>query len=295
MFSTVLGAILKLLRALHIHHNIVPGLHDWDIIPSGLHKWGIIMPGFNVTSQTDVANIRDLLRKLSPQNCKKNLIRLGGVGDGGYLVPDDLDGIEYCFSPGVSTISDFENQLADRGIKSFLADYSVDAPSVLRPELTFDKKYLGTINNKQFFTLAAWKEKYLSGYDKDLILQMDIEGAEYEVIFNTSDELLDQFRIIVIEFHFLQMLADPFAFKLLSSCFEKLLQSFCVVHIHPNNCGNVVKVKNITIPMSMEFTFLNKKRINSKFPVQSLPNKLDVPNDSRKKDIILPRCWYSGV
>ena len=30
---------------------------------------------------------------------------IGGAGDGGYLVPDDLDGIEYCFSPGVNLIS----------------------------------------------------------------------------------------------------------------------------------------------------------------------------------------------
>lgn len=39
----------------------------------------------------------------------KDLIRLGPNGDGGYLVPDDLTGIEACFSPGVCATSEFEN------------------------------------------------------------------------------------------------------------------------------------------------------------------------------------------
>ncbi|MGA8739910.1 MAG: hypothetical protein WB561_01840, partial [Terracidiphilus sp.] len=108
------------------------------------------------------------------------MIRFGGDGDGGYLVPDDLEGIEYCFSPGVSFLSKFENELADRNIKSFLADYSVDAPTIIRPEFTFDKKFLGSWDRDKFITLASWKDQYLKGYSGDLILQMDIESAEWE-------------------------------------------------------------------------------------------------------------------
>jgi hypothetical protein len=273
-------------------YRLVPGLRDWGILPSGLRDWGIIAPRFNVTSQTNPGEVLGLIRKLRPQDCGKSLIRIGGKGDGGYLIPDELDGIQYCFSPGVNMISDFENQLADRGIKSFLADYSVDAPPILRPEFTFDKKYLGSMNNEQFFTLKSWKDKYLKSYTEDLILQMDIEGAEYEVILNVQDDLLSQFRIIVIEFHSLQMLFDPLSFRLLASCFEKLLESFSVVHIHPNNCGDIVKRGNIEVPMSMEFTFLNRKRVNSETPVQTFPNRLDAPNDPHEKDIKLPKCWY---
>jgi hypothetical protein len=33
----------------------------------------------------------------------------------------------------------------------------------------------------------------------DLILQMDIEGAEWPVILNASQEVLTRFRIIVLE------------------------------------------------------------------------------------------------
>ncbi len=276
-------------------YRLVPGLRDWGIMSLGLRDWGIIAPGFNITSQTAPEDVLGLIRKLRPQNCGIDLIRVGGAGDGGYLVPDDFKGIEYCFSPGVNTISDFENQLADRGIKSFLADYSIDVPPILRPEFTFDKKFLGSTDNDEFMTLASWKNKYLSHYTEDLILQMDIEGSEYEVIFNIPDDLLNQFRIIVIEFHSLQLLFEPIMFKVLSACFEKLLKSFCVVHIHPNNCGDIVKRGNIEVPMSMEFTFLNKRRARTQTPARTFPNKLDMPNSPSGRKMTLPSCWYMDI
>jgi hypothetical protein len=249
--------------------------------------------GLSVTKRTNPVEVKDLIQRLRPQNCGKELIRIGSPGDGGYLLPDDLAGIEYCFSPGVSDRSEFENQLADLGIKSFLADYSVDAPQVARPELIFDKKFLGASDRGNFMTLASWKDKYLKDYAGDLILQMDIEGSEYEVILNMPDSLLSQFRIIVIEFHFLHKLYEQFAFRLLSPSFEKILQSFHVVHIHPNDLGGIVKVGGIEIPKVMEFTFLNKKRVTSTTPRTAFPHPLDADN-GKDVSMPLPKCWYSA-
>ena len=207
-------------------------------------------------------------------------------------MPDDLAGIEYCFSPGVSGTSNFENHLADMGIRSFLADFSVDSPPIFRPEFTFDKKFLGSTDHAQFFTLASWKDKYLKEYFGEFILQMDIEGSEYEVILTTTDELLDQFRILVIEFHFLDRLFDRFAFQLFSSCFGKILELFHVAHIHPNNCAGSVVKGDIEIPRAMEFTFLNKRRVRSTKALSVFPHRLDTPN-AQQRDLVLPRCWYA--
>lgn len=272
----------------------IKNLRIFRLLPE-MRDCGIVGPGFNITWETERADVVGLINKLKPQDCGIELIRIGAAGDGGYLVPDDLEEIEYCFSPGVNTISDFESQLADRGIKSFLADYSVDTPPITRPEFTFDKKFLGSTNNEMYFTLASWKDKYLKNYAGDLILQMDIEGYEYQVILSTPDELLSQFRILVIEFHSLQRLFDPFGFELISSCFEKLLESFCVVHIHPNNFYGSVRRGNVEIPRFMEFTFLNKKRVSSRSPAQHFPNVLDAPNVPHRKNLYLPGCWYADV
>lgn len=248
--------------------------------------------GFRVIRRTKVADILDLMQKLRPQDCGIDLIRIGGSGDGGYLIPDDLEGIEYCFSPGVSAVSDFENHLADLHIRSYLADYSVTSPPIDRPEFTFDKKFLGSSNRKNYFTLASWKATYLNGYTGDLILQMDIEGSEYEVILNLPDSLLDQFRIMVIEFHDLDRLFDPFAFRLISSCFERLRGSFHVAHIHPNSQDGSLRCGDIEVPRSMEFTFLNKKRASRTKPQVAFPHKLDADN-LPGTSLVLPKCWYS--
>ena len=249
--------------------------------------------GYHAGEKSTPSEILALVRKLRPLDCGIELIRVGSDFDGGYLIPDDLEGIEYCFSPGVSAIADFESQLAERHIHSFLADYSVPAPPIARPEFTFDKKYLGAVNEGPFWTLARWKDKYLKDYAGDLILQMDIEGAEYEVLLSTPDLLLDQFRIVVVEFHELGRLIDAFNLRFMSSCFEKLLQSFFVVHIHPNDCSEIVRFGEIEIPTTLEITLLHKRRARQTKPRMDFPHRLDASNHIHGKQVPLAKIWYS--
>jgi hypothetical protein len=249
--------------------------------------------GYHVAPQTDTATLITLLRKLRPRDCGIDLIRVGSEHDGGYLIPDDLEAIEYCFSPGVNTSVDFESQLADRGIKSFLADYSVTSPPILRAEFTFDRMFLGPFDKGHWFTLSTWKDKYLSGYQGELILQMDIEGFEYETILTTPLDVLRQFRILIIEFHGMDRLFDSFMFARLSSCFEKLLELFHVVHIHPNNSGEAIVRGEIEIPEMMEFTFLNKSRVKEATPAFRFPHQLDRDNSLTARRLVLADCWHS--
>ncbi len=73
--------------------------------------------------------VLSLIEKLYPCNVGFELIRLGPNTDGGYLVPDDLEEIEACFSPGVDQVSEFEADCFKKGMKLFLADKSVQAES----------------------------------------------------------------------------------------------------------------------------------------------------------------------
>lgn len=67
------------------------------------------------------------------------------------MILDDLDGIQCGLSPGVSTVSNFENDLANRKIHCCLAVYSVIAPPISSPEFTFDKRFLGS-SDIEFWT-----------------------------------------------------------------------------------------------------------------------------------------------
>ena len=255
-------------------------------------KTALLSKRLMVVRPTGDSELLALIEKMKPVNTGYELIRVGGQGDGGYLIPDDLDGIEYCFSPGVSKISEFENELANFKIRSFMADYAVEKPAITRPEFTFDKKFLGSFNHDQFFTLQSWKDTYLGDYKSDMILQMDIEGAEYEVLLSTPEDLLDQFRVIVIEFHALDLLFDRFAFRMMKPAIERRLQFFNVVHIHPNNNRPVLKRGDIEIPWMLEITFHNRKRARQLTPQRVFPHKLDVDN-TPNEHIVLPSCWHA--
>jgi len=247
--------------------------------------------GYTLGPRAADAEVLELIRRLRPRSCAAPLIRIGGNCDGGYLIPDDLEGIEYCFSPGVNRTADFENELANRGIRSFLADYSVEQPPLSRPEFVFDRKFIAARNDGIFMTLSDWKQKYLPEYRGDLLLQMDIEGGEYEVFLNATLELLSGFRIIVVELHSLERLFDRFAFSIMKSCFDKLLSRFYVVHAHPNNCGGMVMHRGIGIPDVMEMTLYNRSRAEPGAYRTDYPHALDVDNCTARPSLTLPDCW----
>lgn len=245
------------------------------------------------TRQTRRDAIEGLLTKLRPLTSGHALIRLGPERDGGYVIPDDLAGIEACFSPGVSGISGFERDCAERGMKVFLADKSVDGPACRHELFTFTKKFVGATTDDDFMTLDDWVTTSLPEDTSDLLLQIDVEGCEYEVFLSTSDALLRRFRIIVVEFHFLDHLwSEPF-FRIASRAFDKLLQTHACVHIHPNNGGGVLRMGGLAIPPVMEFTFHRRDRLANPVPRSDFPCPLDRDN-TPLATVPLPACWYHG-
>ena len=245
------------------------------------------------TRTTDRDELQSLFKRLYPISCDKELIRLGPKTDGGYLVPDDLEGIETCFSPGVSFVSGFEKECAELGMKVFLADKSVEGPAEKHELFCFTKKFIGATSNDNFMTIDNWVSSSIPGVNSDLLLQIDIEGYEYEVFLSASDSLMQRFRIIVAEFHQLPQLWNKPFYKLARSAFDKILQTHTCVHIHPNNCCGSHQKGGFTIPQIMEFTFLRNDRIVNSSYQKSFPNPLDY-DSTDNPTLPLPECWYSS-
>jgi Methyltransferase FkbM domain len=245
-----------------------------------------------VEKLTDKNLIISLIQKLHPFSTDKNLIRFGPTGDGGYLIPDDIDGLEACFSPGVGELSGFEADCIRNGMKVFLADKSVNSPGEENKQFNFIRKFIGPITNKDFITMDDWVNSSLENDNSDLLLQMDIEGFEYSTIINMSSPLLKRFRIIIIEFHSLNKLWGNEFYNMASQTFEKILQNHTCVHIHPNNYRDSIKIKGIEIPKLAEFTFVRNDRINKKFYQTKFPHPLDFDNVETKKTMTLPKVWY---
>ena len=244
---------------------------------------------------TTADEVRTLINKLRPVSCDKTLIRLGPKGDGGYLVPDDLEGIVACFSPGVGTVSMFEKDCAERGMKVFMADNSVEKAAESHELFHFTKKHLSATTSDDYITIDDWVAASLPASQDDLLLQMDIEGGEYEVFPSMSNQLLKRFRIIVVEFHWLEKFWQRSFFNHSSHIFDKLLQTHSCVHIHPNNCwgsAGIFGVRDIDIPRITEFTFLRNDRIKNRSYANTFPHPLDGNNVEKIPSVHLPKCWY---
>lgn len=255
-----------------------------------LGRWGV-----SVGAGVPRSEVIRLAKLIKPVPFPSGLIRLGDKTDGGYLVPDDLEGVVSCFSPGVAEAASFELALAELGINSYLADFSVDGPPIQNPMFDFEKRFIGIQSDDvKYLRLDEWvlNKNHVNG---DLILQMDIEGAEWPILADIDQDTLAKFRVIVIELHDLdQMLTTVSGSRIVESVFSKLSASFWAVHLHPNNCCPPTQYQGLEIPPVLEVTFVRKDRIKdatNSIPVQ-IPHPLDAKNVGDYKNVDLPEYWY---
>lgn len=257
-------------------------------------KIKLLSKDFVLADKTSKSDVLAFIKKLTPQNVGIDLIRMGSHKDGGYLVPNDIEGIKACFSPGVNTVSEFEMDCHKRNMKIFLADKSVDKPrlNLKESEYHFLKKFVGCLNDDDFITLDDWATMMNVESGEELMLQMDIEGAEYVTLINTSEALLKSYRIVILEIHGLHKLWNQEFYKLASAAFDKLLQHHTCVHIHPNNHGTIIEYEGIEIPSVLEMTFIRTDRIKDKSPQKEFPHPLDSHNSKNRVPMVLPEIWY---
>lgn len=252
---------------------------------------------FNIAIFRTSGPIRDRLyknffKKLKIYECNFDLIRIGPEGDGGYVIPNILNQIDYCYSPGVGKISEFEKQIQNLKIKCFLADKNVENPSDEKFKFNFLKKNLNSFSDNQNITLNEWVDLN-TGKNNNLLLQMDIEGAEIDVILNSTEDTLKKFKLLIIEFHDFEYLKTLFGLRVLDNIFEKLNRNFTICHIHPNNCCGYVKFYKYKIPKVMEITFIRNDLIsNKKLRNNNLPLKIDKKNYDNKDDLFLSNEFF---
>lgn len=240
---------------------------------------------------------------LIPKACPVELLRVGGSRDGAYLLPDDLDGISACFSPGVNNFKFFEDEVCKRwSIACHLCDFSSDVENFSTPLMqgmqTFEKKWLDITDDADSISLAEWVDSYAPEPSGDLLMQMDIEGAEYRNLLATSQILLQRFRVIVIELHGLQALVEGGELKQpIENLLMKLDETHVCVHAHPNNCcGDVLdSTSGMNLPRVIELTLLRRDRfqgLEQDWIQPQLPHPLDVKsNVSHKPPLHLNSVW----
>ena len=251
--------------------------------------------GFNVERISATKDIIFFISQFNKNYKFTELIRVGPDGDGGYLLPDILKNISYCFSAGVGEISKFEKHLSRNfKIKSFMADASVNSPPEYDDNFIFIKKYLGSKTYGEYISLSDWLKESIGNDQKQKILQMDIEGSEYEVLTYESAETLSKFSLILVEFHGLQNLYNRNFLKMISAIFQKIYMNFSICHVHPNNASGFYGLNNIKIPSCLEVTFVRNDLLPNikKAEKINLPHPLDQKTFHKNPEIIMPEIWW---
>jgi hypothetical protein len=266
------------------------------------------MPSVRNEQILDSANgsIEDAIEYFRPKPSPFRLIRVGGRRDGAYLVPDDLKGLAACFSPGVANFKAFEDDLARRSrLRSHLLDFSSDEESFTTPVVKglqfFEKKWLAPLDNHDSISMESWVGAKEPNSD-DLLLQMDIEGAEYSILSAVPPQILRRFRIMVIEFHdFRNRLASLSSDPEFAGVIGKLARDFVVIHARANNCrpAEPLPLNPTLVPPVLEVTFLRNDRFEpsgSKPALRALiPHPLDITrNIPGRPPLHLGGAWLEG-
>ena len=244
---------------------------------------------FTLVPATSISDHKRVLEMLQPFDNGIELIRLGAATDGGYLLPNDLAGIGLCISPGVANNWEFETDLLNRfGIHSLMLDGSIEPPDLAKG-MNFRKVWLAPSNSENQVSLNTLIEEFADQVNVDLVLQMDIEGDEYLTLISTDKQNLSKFRIMVIEFHSIEMWrVNSYFSMVVSPLFERLLEDFYVVHIHPNNGGLDFDWHGKRYPSGLEVTFHRRDRSTLIVGPRTIPNNLDHRCDSSRPESIFP-------
>jgi hypothetical protein len=240
-------------------------------------------------------NLKNFIKRFNQNYINCDLVRIGGGDDGGYLLPNNLDEIKYCFSLGVGGSINFEKELSTLyDIKSFMADGSDDIISFSEKNLFFSKKYISSRTYDNNITLSDFIHSSIGNSLDNKILQMDIEGSEYEVLSYESIEKLSSFTTLIIEFHELQKLFQTEFLRICISIFEKIYLNFSICHAHPNNCCGIAEIDEIKVPRVMEVVFIRNDLV-SRFKKKKkivLPHEFDCKNMKHLPDLKMPKEWY---
>lgn len=201
--------------------------------------------------------------------------RLGRDRDGGYVTVVLPNGYDLLLSAGLADDASFEDDwLKDHGGKCVAFDGTVGrCPS---QKVSWIAKNVGPQN-----TDATDNLKSIIREHRAIFLKMDIEGSETPWLKSLDDELENVLQMVV-EFHY-----QPYD-ETHAEVYEKINRTHALLHLHGNNFGGTALHDGVTMPVTFEATYVNRKALPPLEPnKEPLPGPHDKPNNPGGRDIDL--------
>lgn len=238
-----------------------------------------VIDGFRYNDSPSVQEkALEILRMLKPvavDGFKK--IRTGRIGDGGYVMLDDFEGIHAAYSLGICDDVSWDLEFAERGINIYQYDHTINALPQEHPRFHWFKIGIGTEKVGDLDCLPNLMKANGHEHAHDLLLKCDIEGAEWEMLATMTPAQLAQFRQITLETHGWGDLANPTFADLICRAISNLAAVHKLIHVHGNNCTALTVVGGIAVPAAMEMTFIRAADKTLSPSTETFPTELDQP------------------
>lgn len=193
-------------------------------------------------------------------------------------------GIAYSFGIGTNIV--WDKDMADRGFQVYCYDHTIAGLPVVCDGLNFFRTGIAGENDEKNHLLSMETILKNNGHenDKNLIFKMDVEGAEWDFLENTSSQLLSKFAQMTFELHDMTNSKNE---DRVISILKKIRETHVPVWIHANNAEGVECANGVKIPKLLEITFVLKEKYEWLDDVYNCPTELDSPNVREYFDIEL--------
>jgi hypothetical protein len=167
------------------------------------YKFHLIRFSFSEETYQKALTIFDLLSPFDVLGKKK--MRFGDNHDGGYVsiepeTKKDNDGIAYSF--GISTSDPWSMDMVKRGYNVFQYDGTIENSPDNHPMVHFNKFMItGSSDTKPNEKNFKQIIKDHGHYGKNIVLNIDIEGSEWDFFDSLTKEEMQQLEQIIVEYH----------------------------------------------------------------------------------------------
>ena len=237
--------------------------------------------------------ILETLSLLEVQSVTCGKIRIGGPHDGGYVMANDFEANQIAYSIGVGPQVQWDVEMAGRGLVIHQYDHTV--PGLPEEHPTFRYTPLGIapdLLHPDLITLDEMLARNGHATVSNMLLKIDVEGAEWDVFDSMDHATLAKFDQIVVEFHGLEYLGMDTFRERCNRVFRKLNFHHVPVHIHANNYSAIHTLENIPVPGVVELSYCLRSRFTFTPSEEIFPTPLDQPCRAEAADIFLGRFKF---
>ena len=219
----------------------------------------LIYKGIKNCLKNDPDNQYCIYHLIVPKNViGKKKVLIGEKTDGCYVLLDDFKDVKIAYSFGIFNKIQFDKNLADRGIDVYMYDHTIN--SLPFNNSKFHWKKIGISGkkkkSKQLKSLEELIKENGHSSEKNMILKMDVEHCEWDSLKDISNDILNQFKYIAIEFHFTNGKKE---IKLYYEVLKKFQKTHQVFYLRCHGRSNIVTFGNNRICRFLEVSYIIKK------------------------------------